>query len=165
MCDYSLIGVPNRLATKGEELVVYMFPTRTKGLASRADVAASNQKVGFWQKLKDLFRTPKLDPLVPAVCIPPGAQLALRDIPDSLQHAFKVDTIENVTFTQISATAHAHRDAVRFNNGTEILLQKLFEGQSVKVLSLDLAPEKEPLRPHGAASRFGDPAAPVDVRF
>lgn len=165
MCDYSLIGIPNRLATEGEELVVYMFPTRAKGLASPADIAASNQEVRFWQKLKDLFRTPKSDPVVPAVCIPPGAQLVLRDIPDSLQHAFKVNSIENVTFTQISATAHAHRDAVRFGNGTEILLQKLFEGQSLKVLSLDLAPDKEPVRPNGAASRFGDPAAPADIRF
>jgi hypothetical protein len=26
MCDYSLAGVPNRLAVEGEELVVHRFP-------------------------------------------------------------------------------------------------------------------------------------------
>src|SRR2546422_579120 len=27
MCDYSLAGIPNRLATEGEQLMVYRFPT------------------------------------------------------------------------------------------------------------------------------------------
>jgi hypothetical protein len=34
MCDYSLAGVPNRLAVEGEELVVHRFPTGALGLAS-----------------------------------------------------------------------------------------------------------------------------------
>ena len=34
MCDYSLAGVPNRLAMEGEELVVHRFPTGAPGLTS-----------------------------------------------------------------------------------------------------------------------------------
>jgi hypothetical protein len=32
MCDYSLAGVPNRLAVEGEQLVVHRFPTGSVGL-------------------------------------------------------------------------------------------------------------------------------------
>jgi hypothetical protein len=42
MCDYSLGGLPNRLAVDGEELIVHRFPTHSIGLASAAD----------WQKMK-----------------------------------------------------------------------------------------------------------------
>jgi hypothetical protein len=43
---------------------------------------------------------------------------------------------EEVTFVQLSATAYQYRDAVRFTNGQEILLQKLKCGQRVDVLCL-----------------------------
>ena len=36
MCDYSLAGIPNRLAVEGEELVVHPFPTGALRLASPA---------------------------------------------------------------------------------------------------------------------------------
>ena len=36
MCDYSLTGIPNRLAVEGEELVVHRFRTGSLGLASRS---------------------------------------------------------------------------------------------------------------------------------
>lgn len=32
MCDYSLRGIPNRLAREGEDLVVYQFRTGARGL-------------------------------------------------------------------------------------------------------------------------------------
>jgi hypothetical protein len=32
MCDYSLAGIPNRLAAEGEHLVVYRFSTGARGL-------------------------------------------------------------------------------------------------------------------------------------
>ena len=38
MCDYSLCGIPNRLAVEGEALVVHRFLTGSMGLASRADL-------------------------------------------------------------------------------------------------------------------------------
>ena len=76
MCDYSLMGVPNRLATEGEELVVHRFPTASLGLASRSDLLSVAHlpqlwSPGFWSTLKVLFGGPKAD-TVPAVCIPPG---------------------------------------------------------------------------------------------
>jgi len=69
----------------------------------------------------------------------------LRDIPEDLQQQFGIGGTEEVTFLQLSATAYEFRDAVRFSNGREILLQKLQCGQQVDVQSLssgDLEHEK-----------------------
>src|SRR5439155_22984755 len=71
-----------------------------------------------------------------AVCIPTGARLRLRDIPEALRLRFSLSATEEVTFVQLSAEAYQYRDAVRFQNGREILLQKLGCGQQVEVLSL-----------------------------
>ena len=119
MCDYSLAGIPNRLAVEGEELMVYRFSTGARGLTS---TNASLWR--FWFKR------------IPAVCVPPGAQLLLRDIPKDLQRQFDVRATEEVTFVQLSAEAYQYRDAVRFRNGREVLLQYLRCGQHVEVLSL-----------------------------
>ena len=116
MCDYSLAGVPNRLAVEGEQLVVHPFPTGSVGLASACSQLLSKG--------------------TPAVCIPPGARLRLRDIPEALQLQLSLNATEEVTFVQLSAEAYQYRDAVRFQNGREILLQKLDCGQQVEVLSL-----------------------------
>ena len=60
MCDYSLCGIPNRLAAEGEELVVHKFSTGSMGLASPADlqvpVAKAEAKKSFWQTRERLFR-------------------------------------------------------------------------------------------------------------
>jgi hypothetical protein len=71
-----------------------------------------------------------------AVCIPPGARLLVRDIPQNLQRLYKAGSAEEVTFTQLSTAENTHRDAIRLNNGVEILLQRLQEGQRVRVLEL-----------------------------
>ena len=126
MCDYSLAGIPNRLAVEGEELVVHRFATGSLGLTAPSapqDGGCSN--------------VPRPDTQV-AVCIPPGAKLMLINIPDQLQHRFEIGAAEEVTFTQLSADVYRHRDAVRFRNGREVLLQLLWVGQRVKVLSLGL---------------------------
>jgi hypothetical protein len=70
------------------------------------------------------------------VCIPPGACLLLGGIPEDMQRSMKIGPSEKVTFTQISAEVNAYRDAVRLPNGIEVLLQRLREGQPVKVLRL-----------------------------
>jgi len=88
--------------------------------------------------VKEFLNPPKMEP-VPAVCIPPRAQLELRDIPARLQHELGVGPVEPVVFTQITAAVNSYRDAVRFTNGREIRLQELREGQSVKVLDLSVA--------------------------
>ena len=70
------------------------------------------------------------------MCIPPGARLLLRDIPEHLQRQLGVEAVENGVFLQSSAVIGRHRDGLRFTNGQVILLQRLAEGQRVDVLAL-----------------------------
>jgi hypothetical protein len=120
MCDYSLMSVPNRLAKEGEELVVHRFHTGAIGLASPCRSASR------WWLARE----------TPAVCVPPGARLLLKDIPKGLQREMGVGFAAEATFVQRSATEYQFRDAIRFSNGREILLQRLRCGQHVDVLSL-----------------------------
>lgn len=136
MCDYSLMSIPNRLAREGEELVVERFSTGSMGFAS-----PSAQCGGWWEAVKSFFNP---GPQV-AVCIPPGARLMLRDIPHELQTEWRVNGVEEVAFTQISAATNHYRDAVRFRNGKEVLLQRLRSGQHARVLDLSCAGEAEPV--------------------
>ncbi len=140
MCDYSLCGIPNRLAVEGEQLVVHRFCTGSMGLASPKDlevqVAKAETKTTFWQRFKDFFEPTRQASFVPAVCIPPGAQLIVKDLPPDLQRQWRVAEREAVTFTQISADANSYRDAIRFRNGYEIRLQDLREGMRVEVIML-----------------------------
>jgi hypothetical protein len=94
----------------------------------------------FWTKVREFFQPPEEAPVC-AVCIPPGARLVLDDIPARLQNELCVGPVEDVTFTQISATARSYRDAVRFSNGRVVRLQELREGQRVRVLDLSMAQE------------------------
>ena len=130
MCDYSLAGLRTRLAVEGEELVVYRFPTGSLGLTSPAELEAHSKE---FRGCKSRF-DPREVPC--AVCIPPGARFLLRDIPDHLQKQLGVGAVETVVFTQVSAEAGQFRDAVRFRNGREVLLQLLNCRQKVEVLSL-----------------------------
>ena len=146
MCDYSLHSVHNRLAVEGEPLQVHKFPTGSLGLASTADlqpaISASSGGKGWWQTVKGWFETaPPVQ--VAAVCIPPGARLILREIPKSFQEKLGVSAEEEVTFVQLSPEIRSYRDAVRFSNGKEVLIQRLPLGQQLDVLGLSIA-EEEP---------------------
>jgi hypothetical protein len=99
----------------------------------------------MWSRVVEFFNPPRTEPVC-AVCIPPGARLRLEDIPSRLQHEYSVGSSEDVTFTQISALANSYRDAVRFNNGREVRLQELREGQRVTVLDLSLAEDLDLVR-------------------
>lgn len=154
MCDYSLHIFPNRLAVDGEELVVHRFGAGSLGLASPADlgpiISASNAaKSWSWSGFKEWFRGQKLrweaQDRIPAVCVPPGARLLVRDIPRSLQRELGVRETEQVEFIQTTAEVNAYRDAVRFHNCRQILLQELREGQRVHVMSTSSIAETEPL--------------------
>ena len=147
MCDYSLMGVPNRLASCGEELVVRRFHTGTMGLAPYSDLqpVAQTQHATFWEKLNQHFMAPQPKPSC-AVCVPPGAQLMLENIPQVLQNSLRVGAAEAVTFTQIGAEPYTHRDAVMFRNGRTLLLQHLQEGQRVRVLQLAPVEVETPAR-------------------
>jgi hypothetical protein len=62
-----------------------------------------------------------------------------------VQQRFGVGEIEDVSFVQLSANAFEYRDAVRFKNGREVLLQWLKCGQEVLVLSLSSVDDAEEL--------------------
>jgi len=157
MCDYSLHAFPNRLATEGEDLVSYRFGGSSIGLASPEDLRpvvrareASARK--FWPALKEWFLgRSEPCPAVAAVCVPPGARLFLRDIPKRLQRELAVGESEEVKFVEISADVNTYRDAFRFRNGAQVLLQALNEGQRVTVLSLELDEQREPIAIPGYA--------------
>jgi hypothetical protein len=90
-----------------------------------------------------LFNAPRTNTAA-AVCIPPGARLIIQGIPGRLQRDLNVGPAEEVTFTQLTASEYTYRDAIRFRNGQQILLQTLQEGQYVKVC--DLSPAQSPER-------------------
>jgi len=94
-----------------------------------------------------------------AVCIPPGAQLVLENIPARLQQELNVSDTEFVTFTQLGIEAYTHRDAVRFENGREILLQRLNENQRARVLSLANALHRDIEEPLAAHAQRPTPVA------
>jgi hypothetical protein len=150
MCDYLLMGMPNRLARKGEELVTFRFWTGSLGLIAVPVCAHANSVQagsGFWSKVEALFRGTAARKVL-AVYVPPGARLSLRDIPRTLQRSLSVSPNEEVTFMQLTPVGNTFRDAFRFKNGAELLLQRLNKGQRVKVLELDLV--EEPLFVNGA---------------
>jgi len=147
MCDYSLHHFPNRLGVEGEELVVHRFGGASLGLASASDLPApktASETPSRWAQIKSWFQPPLLeaDKRIPAVCVPPGGRLILRDIPTTLQRELGVNEVELVTFTEVSAEANSYRDAVRFRNDRQILLQRLHEGQRVNVVCLAPAAEE-----------------------
>lgn len=138
MCDYSLCGLPTRLAVEGEELVVHRFRTGSMGLTSLMDLRTAEKHVprSFWGYIKGILEDPE-SPSVVAVCLPPGAQLILKNVPEELQRRWTIEEQEDVFFVQISANVNTYRDAIRFRNGREVLLQSLREGIRMQVLSLD----------------------------
>lgn len=73
---------------------------------------------------------------VTAVCLPPGARLVLEQMPGRLQEELGIGEMELVTFTQLGYEPFTYRDAVRFLDGREILIQRLQENQRAIVLSL-----------------------------
>ena len=150
MCDYSLQGLPNRLAEVGEQLVTHRFPSRSIGMASPYDIAASKRpkpqdyrRRGWWSALRR-WLDPQMElDKVPAVCIPPGARLRMSHVPEEMQSGYALRQVEVVTFVQLSADAYRYRDAIRFDNGCQEILQTFTEGVPFQVLSLDVA-EPEP---------------------
>jgi hypothetical protein len=130
------MGLPNRLAIEGEDLVIRRYSTGSLGLGPLV-----NCRRGIWEGIKAFFSVAPL----PVVCIPPGARLLLRDIPEALQQKFALEKDEEVTFSQSGALVDGYRDTIRFRNNTEILVQQLRPGQRVHVLNLSLAEVTETL--------------------
>jgi hypothetical protein len=150
MCDYSLCGIPNRLAVEGEDLLVHRFSTGSMGLASLADLRECKRiketapRRSLWHRLSDWLQQADQFANAPAVCIPPGAQLTVRNIPEALQRRFHLEQEETAVFTQLTSESNRYRDAVRFHGDCEILLQYLPEGMPMQVVSLEGATERVP---------------------
>ncbi|HTS75749.1 MAG TPA: hypothetical protein VMG40_06070 [Bryobacteraceae bacterium] len=146
MCDYSLHAVQNRLAVEGEQLVVRRFQTGSIGLSSPPPVITGDAKqehTGFWRKFFNIGLKPSTPEC--AVCVPPGAQLRVHDIPRLIQRDFGIGESEDVTFTQLTARENTYRDAIRFKQGPAVLLQHLTPGQRVEVLNLAGSEAEEPI--------------------
>jgi hypothetical protein len=161
MCDYSLHAVKNRLANEGEQLFVHKFHTGSKGLASVTDLRNLEKTApgaGVWASFKCWVENQRrwingdLKRSLPAVCIPPGARLHVDGIPSPMQKQFGLGPREEVTFVQLTAEPFRYRDAIRFQNGQLILLQKLSDGLRMEVMSLELAEEITAPKPAARSS-------------
>lgn len=113
MCDYSLELYRSRPAAQEEQYTLHRFPSGTMGFVAGTDCET-------------------------AVCMPAGARLSLEGINETVQRAFSIGAAEDVTMTRLEVTGHAHRDAVRFGNGREVLLQSLNAGVTCRLAPRDL---------------------------
>lgn len=113
MCDYSLELYRSRPAAQEEQYTLHRFPSGTMGFVAGTDCET-------------------------AVCMPAGARLSLEGINETVQRAFSIGPAEEVTMTRLEVTGHAHRDAVRFTNGREVLLQSLNAGVTCRLAPRDL---------------------------
>jgi hypothetical protein len=141
MCDYSLTGLPNRLAREGEELIVHRFRTGSMGLASVADLQrsttpAASPRKSIWERIAAFLAPPPAACEVCAVCVPPGARLVLSSVPQKVKSKWDVTEGTHVLFTQTTEAAYTYRDAFLMPNGCSVLLQCFPEGMRVVVLSL-----------------------------
>ena len=110
MCDYSLELYRSRPAVQEERYTLRRFPSGTMGFTAGYDCDT-------------------------AVCMPADAHLRLEGIAETVQRAFDVGPVEEVVMIRLEVIAHAHRDAVRFANGKEVMLQRLNAGITTEMVS------------------------------
>ncbi len=103
MCDYSLEAYRSRPARKGERYVTHRFESGSIGLT-----AAGDRSTAVW--------------------VAPDMQLRLQGLPKEVQDRFDVGPEEDVSFVRLDREPTWYRDAVRFDNGAEVLLQDLGRG-------------------------------------
>ena len=108
MCDYSLEAYQSRPAAVGEKLTLGRFASGSMGFASGTVCDT-------------------------AVCIPAESKLLLEGIGDGTQKEHGIGAVEEVAMTRIEGGLY--KDAVRFANGTVVLLQRLDVGLSAVVMT------------------------------
>jgi hypothetical protein len=118
MCDYSLELYRSRPAVEGEQYTLRRFPSGTMGFTAERDCET-------------------------AVCLPADAHLRLEGIGEAIRQAYVVNSTEEVTMARMDGTNFSHRDAVRFANGREVLLQGLNAG--IVATLVEALPEAEGL--------------------
>lgn len=119
MCDYSLELYRSCPAAQEEQYTLRRFPSGTKGFMAARDCET-------------------------AVCIPADAHLHLEGIAEAVKQTYAVGPVEDVVMTRMDSTAFAHRDAARFANGREALLQSLNAGIAATVLDFLPVTEETP---------------------
>ena len=107
MCDFSLEAYRSRPAEEGEKLTLERFPSGSMGFTTGPSC--------------DL-----------AVCVPADTHLLLQGIGETVREACGVGSIEEVVMTRLEGGPY--KDAVRFSNGTAILLQKLDRGLAAVIV-------------------------------
>jgi hypothetical protein len=108
MCDYSLEAYQSRPAAVGEKLTLGRFASGSMGFASGTVCDT-------------------------AVCIPAESRLLLEGIGESTQREHGVGAVEEAMLTRLAGGPY--KDAVRFSNGAEVLLQRLNCGLTVLVMT------------------------------
>ena len=108
MCDFSLEAYRSRPARKGERYVTHRFESGSIGLTAAGDRST-------------------------AVCVAPDMRLRLQGLPKDVQDRFDVGPEEDVNFVRLDYEPTWYQDAVRFDNGAEVLLQDLGRGVTVFV--------------------------------
>ena len=123
----------SRLAVEGEPLAVYRFADGSTGLIAQADLGReSDCPLNLWARVQRCFRTaPRRSKRVPAVCVPNGAYIILKNIPSAIQQRCGIEEEEGAIMI-----ADSGRDELRFSNGSQIRMEELWEGMPVEVLSL-----------------------------
>ena len=108
MCDYSLEAYQSRPAAVGEKLTLGRFASGSMGFASGTVCDT-------------------------AVCIPAESKLLLEGIGDSTQKEHGIGAVEEAMLIRLEDGLY--KDAVRFSNGAEVLLQRLNVGLSAAVMT------------------------------
>lgn len=112
MCDYSLEAYRSRPAEEGEKLTLERFPSGSMGFTAG----------------------PVCDT---AVCVPEGSHLIVQGIGEEVRQACGVGAVEEVVMTRLQDGPY--KDAVRFANGKELLLQRLGCGLTAVVTAFPAA--------------------------
>jgi hypothetical protein len=116
MCDYSLEAYRSQPATTGESYVLDRFPSGSKGFTTEPGCMT-------------------------AVCMTADTRLRLEAISPEVQAALGVPASAEVTMTRLDIGPY--RDAVRFADGREVLLQRLNPGATATVLGIASGIERE----------------------
>src|SRR4029079_10435696 len=124
VCYYSLEVYQSRPAAVGEKLTLGRFASGSMGFASGT-----------------VCDTP--------LCIPAESKLLLEGIGESTQKEHGVGAVEEVVLTRLEGGLY--KDAVRFSNGTVVLLQRLDVGLNAVVMTY-------------GAERAEAPSAPSAIR-
>lgn len=139
MCDYSLEMYRSRPARVGEQYVTTQFASGSVGLTAPGDCHT-------------------------AVCLMADTKLKLEHIPERVQRTFCLTASEEAVFVRMERSGFfghfrgetgSHRDAIRFGNGAEVLLQRL--GAGIKVSIIDALEVPLPMEQHAVVAHRREP--------